>query len=151
MPDLTIPSGTATSASDSTLKDRSGRTHPAKKHVFQDSTHALPVTVTITNAAPKSIDWKADFDADNKSNRRRVMNLIFHDANNQPVTAFDPPVELRVALTNAEQSNANAHLVYYDPNARQWKSFSGATRVGGEIVVSISTWFDDPGVGLDAN
>ncbi len=155
MPNFSVPAGTMPSAASSTVTDKSGKSHSAKKNVFRDSTGGLPVTVTVVgdnnlgaaNATPTALGWKDAFTDSSATNRRHVINLVLNDANGKPVTAFDPPVELRVTLTPAEQKGS--HLVYYDPNAGQWKSFTGATRVGAEIVVTISAWFGDPPVGVE--
>lgn len=152
MANFTVPAGKTAAASDFTLKDKTGRTHAAKRHVFHDASgnQAVAVHVAVAaNATPAALAWKSDFEDLSKPNRRHVINLVFKDANGKAVTVFDPPVELRVTLTLAEQARASVKLVYYDPTARQWKSFGDATRDGAEIVASISSWFSDPGIGAD--
>jgi len=159
MANFTVSAGKKSAASDFTLKDKTGRNHSAKRHAFHDASGNLAVAAHVAadnsrgagNATPSALDWKDVFADPSKPNRRQVINLVFKDSGGQPVTAFDPPVEFRVTLTPAEQASANVQLVYYDPNARQWKSFAGATRAGSEIVASISAWFDDPCVGVDAS
>lgn len=155
MPSFSVPAGKTPSPSASAITDQFGKSHTANKHVFQDSTGSCPFAATISadnnlgagNATPIALEWKNDFADLSQPNRRHVINLVFKDANGQVVTAFDPPVEVRVTLTPAEQKGS--HLVFYDPSARQWKSFAGTSRVGAEIVATISAWFGDPPIGVE--
>lgn len=157
MANFTVSAGKTAAASDFTLKDKTGRTHAARRHVFNDSSGKQAVAAHVAannqlgaaNATPTALDWKSDFEDPSKPNRRHVINLVFKDAKGQVVTAFDPPVELHVTLTPAEQARASVQLVHYHPRNRKWQAFAETSRVDGEIVATISEWFDDPGIGLD--
>lgn len=151
MAKFSVDAGNQPSPSSSSLKDKAGKSHSAKKHVFQDKTGALPVSMIVADAAqakPAALAWKDDFADARHPNRRHVINVVFQDAQGKPVTHFDPPVELHVALTPDEQKGC--HLVHYNPRTRQWQPFVNQTsRQGAELVTTIDEWFDDPCIGVD--
>ena len=76
-----------------------------------------------------------------------------HDnANQKPVTTFNPPIELRVTITDDHQrgpkkdKRPEAGLL---PKRRTVDTLYGVSLSdqGDELVVAISTWYADPGIG----
>jgi hypothetical protein len=157
MAKFAVRAGKKAATSEFTLTDKTGRNHPAKRHVFHDTSgnQAVAAHVAANNrlgaasAIPTALKWKKDFEDPSKPNRRHVINLVFKDAKGRAVMRFDPPVELRIMLTPQEQASKKVELVHYHPKNRKWQAFADTSRVDRELVATISEWFDDPGIGLD--
>jgi len=86
------------------------------------------------------------------------MNLALvekdDNTNKKYVTAFNPPIELRVTITDDTQrepkkDKASLRLVYCLKGG-QWTPFDGVSLSdqGDELVVAISIWYNDPGIGV---
>ena len=141
------------------------RGHRGQEHQFSHRNTKVRVIVpppTDPNAMvarPVAVAWKNDFDTTAGHHpRRKIMNLALvekdDNTNTKYVTTFDPPIELRVTITDDAQrepkkDKASLSLVYCLKGG-QWTHFDGVSLSdqGDELVVAISTWYDDPGIGV---
>ena len=163
MPDQIVPGGHPVVPGRADLPTKGG--HRGQEHQFSYGNTKVRVIVPppadsgTRPARPIAAAWKADFDttAGNRP-RRKVMNLAFVERDDRTnvkyVTSFNPPIELRVTITDDTQrqpkkDKASLRLVYCLKGG-QWTPFDGVSLSdqGDELVVAISTWYDDPGVGV---
>jgi len=162
MPDEIVPGGHPEVLGRADLMTKRG--HRGQEHQFSYGHTKVRVIVpppadsSAKAARPIAVAWKNDFDTTaGHAPRRKVMNLAFvekdDNTNNKYVTAFNPPIELRVTITDDTQrgpkkDKANLSLVYCLKGG-QWTLFDGVSLSdqGDELVVAISTWYDDPAIG----
>jgi hypothetical protein len=160
MPDEIVPGGHPVVLGRADLTTKRG--HRGQEHQFSYGNTKVRVIVpppadsSAKVARPIAVAWKNDFDTTaGASPRRKVMNLalVEHDdsTNKKYVTTFDPPIELRFTITDddtQQKDKASLSLVYCRKGG-QWTHFDGVSlsEQGDELVVAISTWYEDPGIG----
>jgi hypothetical protein len=162
MPDEIVPEGHPVVLGRADVTTKKG--HRGQEHHFHHRSTRVRVIVpppadsSAKLARPIAVAWKDHFDTTaGTSPRRKVMNLalVEHDdsTNKKYVTTFDPPIELRVTITADDtnhQPDKTKLVLGYCPKGGQWTPFSGVSLSGAqdELVVSISDWYEDPGIGV---
>ncbi len=142
------------------VEGTTSRGHPATVHMFRGE--GVTVKVPHHNArgkkgrpAAKEFGIIKD-EGDPKKPGRLVINLGVEDPDEEErfVNHFDPPFELRVKITEADERRARergeqVRLLYWDVANRRWEPFpqDWVRRDGDEIEVAIPEWADDPPVG----
>ena len=161
MPDEIIPGGSPAQIGNAAARTKKG--HQGQEYRFSYGNTKVRVIVpppansSAKAARPIAVAWKSDFDttAGNRP-KRKVMNLALVEkddsTNVKYVTTFDPPIELRVTITDddtQQKDKASLSLVYCLKGG-QWTPFSGVSLSDAqdELVVSISAWYGDPGIGV---
>jgi hypothetical protein len=158
VPDEIIPGGQPSALGNTNVRTKKG--HQGQEHGFSKGKTKVRVIVPpATGAKPIAKSWDPHFDAASGggSSKRKIMNLAFVEAsdnsNTRYVTSFDPPIELRVAVTSDDtqhQPDKTKLTVGYCRKGGAWTPFGDITLSDAqdELVVSISTWYDDPGIGV---
>lgn len=161
MPDEIIPGGHSASLGRADVTTKTG--HRGQEHQFSYRSTRVrvimppPADSNTTRAKPIAKAWISDFDAaiGGNSVKRKVINLGFVEDKTThpgPVTKFNPPVEFRVTITADDtnrQPDKTRLMLGYCPKGGQWTPFSDVSLSDAqdELVVSISTWYDDPAIG----
>ena len=163
MPDEIIPGGSPAQVGNAAARTKRGHVGQEYKLSYGNTKVRVivppPADPSAKVARPVAVAWKNDFDTTAGSRpRRKVMNLAFVEkddsTNTKYVTTFDPPIELRVTLTDDTQrepkkDKTNLSLVYCLKGG-EWTLFDGVSLSdqGDELVVAISIWYNDPGIGV---
>lgn len=116
-----------------------------RAYPFRDGSNAIVVTVEVPagiDVTPVALDWKSAFEIPGAP-QTKVINLVLQDSKGAAVKNFSTAFTIRV-----KHNAANGKLKYFDPDRKAWVDF-GVSISGGEFVVNRSTWFDDPGIGID--
>ena len=161
MPDEIIPGGSPVQAGNAAARTKQGHVGQEYRLSYGNTKVRVivppPADPSAKAARPVAAAWKKDFDTTAGSRpRRKVMNLVLveKDDNTRYVTTFNPPIELRVTLTDDTQrepkkDKTNLRLVYCLKGG-EWTLFDGVllSDQGDELVVAISIWYNDPGIGV---
>ncbi len=115
-------------------------------HANAKGKHGKPIS--------KDFDVLPDAQDPNKPGRLIINLAIEHpDGPGKFVNYFDPPLELRVEMTDQDIKRAGGKqkvkLVYWNPTAQHWEQIPDnlITWFGDEIEVTIHEWPDDPAIG----
>ena len=161
MPDEIIPGDHPVQTGNAAAKTKKGHVGQEYKLSYGNTKVRVivppPADPSAKAARPIAAAWKKDFDttAGNRP-RRKVINLVLveKDDSTKYVTTFNPPIELRVTLTDDTQrepkkDKTNLRLVYCLKGG-EWTLFDGVSLSdqGDELVVAITTWYNDPGIGV---
>ena len=158
MPDEVIPGGQPSAIGNANVRTKTG--HQGQEHGFsKGKTRVTIIVPSATGAKPIAKSWDPYFDAaaGGGGSKRKIMNLTFvetgDNSNTKYVTSFDPPIELRVAITSDDtqrQPDKTKLTVGYCRKGGAWTPFSdiSLSDAQDELVVSISVWYDDPGIGV---
>jgi hypothetical protein len=158
VPDEIIPGGQRAALGNANVRTKKG--HQGQEHGFsQGQTRVRVIVPPATGAKPIAKAWDPHFDAASGGGaaKRKIMNLAFVEAtdnsNTRFMTSFDPPIELRVAITSDDtrrQPDKAKLMVGYCRKGGAWTAFGdiSLSDAQDELVVSISTWYDDPGIGV---
>ena len=161
MPDEIIRGGELAVLGSANVRTKKG--YQGQEHEFSKGKTRVRVIVPPATGAKaakpiaKSWDQYLDTASGGGGSKRKIMNLAFVEAddnsNTKFITSFDPPVELRVAITRDDtqrQPDKTKLTVGYCRKRGAWTPFSDVSLSDAqdELVVSISTWYDDPAIGV---
>jgi len=161
MPDEIIPGGHPAEVGSAAARTKKGHVGQEYKYSYGNTQARVivppPADSNTARAKPIAKAWISDFDTAAGGNivKRKVMNLGFVEdktANPGPVITFNPPVELRVTITAGDtnrQPDKTKLVLGYCPKGGQWTPFRDVSLSDAqdELVVSISNWYGDPGIG----
>jgi hypothetical protein len=158
--DEIIPGGSPAQVGNAAAKTKKGHVGQEYKLSYGNTKVRVivppPADSSAKLARPIAVAWRNEFDtAAGNIPRRKIMNLALVEkddsTNVKYVTAFDPPIEFRVTITDddtQQKDKASLSLVYCRKGG-QWTLFDDVSLSdqGDELVVAISTWYEDPGIG----
>ena len=162
MPDGIIPGGQPAEMGSAAARTKKGNVGQEYRLSYGNTRVRVivppPADSNATRAKPIAKPWMSEFDSAAGGNnvKRKVINLGFVEdkpTNPGPVLTFNPPVELRVTITADDtnrQPDKTKLVLGYCPQGGQWARFTDVSLSDAqdELVVSISGWYGDPGIGV---